>query len=122
MMRILFCLLLFSLSVTAQDRNVFFDDEGRTPTNWAVNGFKSKIRLFVSVDTNAKSISPFNSLPADPLGSVVYLNGGTTAKVTTRVRKDSLNYYRYSVIECTIEFNFSVDPLIVGSVVCIWEA
>ena len=98
-MRILFCLLLLSLSTAAQDRNVFFDDEVKAPTNWGVNGFKSKIRLFVSVDTNAKSISPFNSLPADPLGSVVYLNGGTAAKVTTRVRKDSLSYYRYSIIE-----------------------
>jgi len=98
-MRILFFLLLLSLSTAAQDRNVFFNDEARAPTNWAVNGFKSKIRLFVSVDTNAKSISPFNPLPADPLGSVVYLNGGTAAKVTTQVRKDSLSYYRYSIIE-----------------------
>lgn len=95
---IFFCLVFANFVASAQKKGVFFDEVGN-PKNWGVTALNSKIILFVRPDTNTKSISPFNSLPADPLGTVVYLNGATTAKVTTILKKDSVDYYRYSIIE-----------------------
>ncbi|RZJ77179.1 MAG: hypothetical protein EOO47_17535 [Flavobacterium sp.] len=94
-----FCyLLVLSFCASSQVANTIVDEYGH-PANYRVNAFKSKIDLFLSVGKETKAISPFNYIPGDPLGTLVYLNGATTAKVTTRLRADSLAYYRYSIIE-----------------------
>lgn len=100
-MKKLFLILSFcSLTVIAmgQTENAIVDEDGR-PANYGVSALSSAIPLFLSVDKQTRSIEPFNAIPNDPLGTIVYLNGATTATVTTRLRKDSLSYYRYSVIE-----------------------
>ncbi|RYE55805.1 MAG: hypothetical protein EOP48_09385 [Sphingobacteriales bacterium] len=92
------CFLLVHSCVFSQKDNLYKDDQGNV-TNYGVVGIKSKVPLFLEVDRNTKFISPFNQLPNDSLGRMIFLAGTKTAKVTTRVLKDSLKYYRYSVIE-----------------------
>jgi two-component system LytT family sensor kinase len=92
------CLLLLSFGASAQKKSIFWTKYGKVD-QFGVNTSTAKIPLFIAPDTNTKSISPYNYLPADPLGNMVYLSGATTAKLTTRVHKDSLGDYRYSVIE-----------------------
>lgn len=102
-----FCYLLaLSFCASSQVSSTIVDEYGY-PVNYGVNSFTSKIRLSLSVGKETKSISPFNFIPGDPLGALVYLNGATTAKVTTRLRADSLAYYRYSVIENDTVVKFS---------------
>lgn len=67
--------------------------------NYGVSSLNSKIQILLKPDENTKSISPYNEIPNDPLGTIVFLEGATTVSVTTRVHKDSLKYYRYSIIE-----------------------
>lgn len=81
-----------------QKRNEIIDQYGR-PVNYGVSALTSQIPVFLSVDKNTRSIDPFNALPHDPLGTFVVTEGASSISVTTRVKKDSLNYYRYSVIE-----------------------
>ncbi len=94
----LFCLLLINFIAFGQSTGTIVDEDG-TPTNYLVSTMTSKNSLYINVDKKTKAINPFNAIPANPLGNVVYLDGATTAKVTTRLRKDSLSYYRYSIIE-----------------------
>jgi two-component system, LytTR family, sensor kinase len=58
-----------------------------------------KIPLTIRADKVAKAISPYNFIPGDPLGSIVYLEGATAVKLQTYIHIDSLNDYRYSIIE-----------------------
>lgn len=69
------------------------------PANYRVSASDSEIPISISVDKHTKSINPFNTIPNDPLGTIVFLDKATTATVTTLVRKDSLSYYRYSIQE-----------------------
>ena len=100
-MRILFsfcCFILLHFSAVSQIGTLSGDEQGR-PFNYGVTGFKSKVQLYVTVDENTKFMSPYNQLANDSLGRMMYLAGTKTVKVTTRLRKDSLQYYRYSIIE-----------------------
>lgn len=99
-------LLVISFCASSQVANTIVDEYGH-PVNYGVNAFTSKIELLLSVGKETKAISPFNFIPGDPLGTLVYLNGATTAKVTTRLRADSLAYYRYSIIENDTVVKFS---------------
>ncbi|MES2653059.1 MAG: histidine kinase [Bacteroidota bacterium] len=93
-----FCLLFIPLFVFSQ-RTTIASDEYGNQMHYTVTGFKSKMILNVTVDKNTKFISPFNQLPNDSLGRMMFLVGTETATVTARLRKDSLSYYRYSIIE-----------------------
>lgn len=88
--------LLFSFG-KAQQKFPLTDEYG--PINYGVSSLSSKIPVYLTADKQTKSISPFNTIPNDPLGTMVYLEGATTVSVTTEVKKDSLSYYRYSIFE-----------------------
>lgn len=89
--------LLFNFS-RAQQKYPIVDETGR-PANYGVNSLRSKIPIYVSTGKQTKSIVPFNEIPNDPLGSMVYLLNATTISATTQIKKDSLSYYRYSIFE-----------------------
>lgn len=94
----IFALCLWWGVCQGQYKQPFVDKFGR-PATFGVYSLSSKIPVFLTVDKYTKSVDPFNALPNDPLGSWVLLEGTQDASVTVRVRKDSLSYYRYSVIE-----------------------
>ncbi len=58
-----------------------------------------KIPLSIRVDKDTKSISPFNDMPGDPLGSIVYMEDASAVQLSTHIHKDSLSDYRYSIVE-----------------------
>jgi len=99
-MKTTFFLLAFSLLLSfgkAQQKFPVTDKYG--PVTYNVSSLSSKIPIYLATDNRTKSISPFNTIPNDPLGTMVYLEGATTVSVTTRLKKDSLSYYRYSIFE-----------------------
>ncbi|MDR6784639.1 two-component system LytT family sensor kinase [Pedobacter africanus] len=90
--------LLFNFS-KAQEKFPLTNAEGN-PMNYYVSRPKSKIPIFLAVnDKQTKFINPFNALPNDPLGNMVYLVNAKTIAVTTWIKKDSIDYYRYSIFE-----------------------
>ncbi|WP_316791859.1 sensor histidine kinase [Pedobacter frigoris] len=100
-MKITLTLLLLSLLVNfskAQQKNAMVDQYG-SPLSYYVSSLQSKINVSLKTDKYTKSIIPFNPIPHDSLGTMVYLEKATTVNVTTQVKKDSLSYYRYSIFE-----------------------
>ncbi len=89
---------LISAICFAQETRPLKDENGQM-NNYSVSSLNSKIQIFLTPDNNTKSISPFNHIPNDPLGTAVFLEGATKVDVTTRIHRDSVKYYRYSVIE-----------------------
>ena len=90
-------LFLISCTCLAQEKRPVKDEDG--VFNYGVSSLNSKIQVFLQPDEHTKSISPFNYIPNDPLGTVVFLEDATTVDVTTRIHKDSLKYYRYSLTD-----------------------
>ena len=100
-MKILLTALLFCIlnGVTfAQSTTPVYDADGNL-MNYSVSSLNSKIQLTLQPDKHTTSIQPFQEIPNDPLGTIAYLKGAKKVLLTTRVRKDSLSYYRYSIIE-----------------------
>ncbi|SMC97867.1 sensor histidine kinase [Pedobacter nyackensis] len=100
-MKIILSILTLSLLFIickAQQKYAIIDEYGQ-PASYGVSALASKIPVYLATDKNTKSIDPFNPIPNDPLGTIVFLDRATTISVTTRLKKDSLNYYRYTVIE-----------------------
>lgn len=100
-MKTIFTLLVLSLLFSfgkAQQKYSIIDEDGQ-PVNYGVSSLRSKIPVYVSTDRQTKAIVPFNQIPNDPLGSMVFLLDATSVSVTTRIKKDSLSYYRYSIFE-----------------------
>jgi len=91
--------LLFSLFSKGQWKFPVTDQDGR-PSNYGIGKLSSKkIAISIATDKQAKSISPFNNIPNDPRGYLVYLEHATTVHVTALIKKDSLSNYRYSIFE-----------------------
>lgn len=90
--------LLFSLFSKAQWKFPIKDNYGNS-LNYGINGPGPKITITLSADDQTKSISPYNFIPNDPLGYLVYLEYATTVNVTALIKKDSLSNYRYSIFE-----------------------
>lgn len=90
--------VLFSLFSNAQQKYGIVDNYKHT-INYGVSSWQSKIPIFITTDSQTKSIVPFNAISNDPLGSMTYLVDATTVSVTTQIKRDSLSYYRYSIFE-----------------------
>ena len=91
--------LLFSLFSKGQWKFPVTDQDGR-PSNYGIGNPSSKnIAISIATDKQTKSISPFNNIPNDPRGYLVYLEHATTVHVTALIKKDSLSNYRYSIFE-----------------------
>lgn len=100
-MKLLISLLFFCILSTfcpAQFKHRVLDEYGN-PMNYRISSPRSKIPIFLVADKLTTSLRPFNGIPNDSLGSIVFLEGATSVSVTTRLKKDSLSYYRYSIIE-----------------------
>lgn len=91
-----FCLLYYA--GTAQKTFPVLDTDGNA-INYNVSSLNSRTPLVLQADKFTTSIKPFQEIPNDHLGTIVYLEKANKVLLTTLVRKDSLKYYRYSVIE-----------------------
>ncbi len=94
-------------------------DEYGNPVHYGVNSLNSKISLTLQADKFTTAIKPFNEIPNDPLGKIVYLEGTKNVLLTALVRKDSLNYYRYSIIEN--DTNMVVNNALLSKVNFVWD-
>jgi two-component system LytT family sensor kinase len=104
MKTILTFLTFFIISCTclAQEKRPVKWEDGETigeVIKYGVSSLNSKFQISLKPDENTKSISPYNQIPNDPLGTIVFLEGATTVSVTARIHKDSVKYYRYSITE-----------------------
>lgn len=93
-----FLSLLITAICFAQEKRPLRDENGDM-ANYVVSSSNSKIQIILTPGEDTRSISPFNYIPNDPLGTAVFLEGATSVDVVTRVHKDSLGYYRYSLTE-----------------------
>lgn len=106
-MKTLFTTLLFCLVFVISKSQEAYPISEKSPVvdgngnliSYGVTQLRSKITLLLKADKHTKSIRPFNQIPYDPLGSIVFLEGTKQVEVTTRIKEDSLKYYRYSIIE-----------------------
>ncbi len=112
---LIFCLV--SSLCFAQRTDIILNQYG-LPSIYRVSTNKSKINLDFKGDKNTTLIKAFNQLPYDRLGNIVFLKGTQHADLTTRVRKDSLKYYRYSIIEN--DSNTIVSNALLSKVDFVW--
>lgn len=112
--------LITNLCLGQKEEFPIVDKVTKLPINYGVNALKSKINLTLSVDTLTKSIKPFNQIPGDSLGNIVFLENAQKALVTVRLRKDSLKYYRYTVIEN--DTNIVIRDAVPSRIDFVWNA
>jgi len=92
-------LLLFFAFVASAQKNKYLVDEYGNPMHYSVANKFSKCNIFLVVDSGTKQVIPFEYVNNLPLGNIVLLKGATSIELETRIQKDSLNFYRYSIIE-----------------------
>ena len=90
--------LLFALLANAQ-KNKYLVDEYGNPMHYSVANKFSKSNIFLVVDSGTKQVIPFEYVNNFPLGNIVLLKGTTSIELESRIKKDSLDFYRYSIIE-----------------------
>ncbi|KQM75146.1 hypothetical protein ASE74_04010 [Pedobacter sp. Leaf216] len=93
-----FSLLLFALVANAQ-KNKYLVDEYGNPMHYSIANKFSKCNIFLVVDSGTKQVTPFEYLNNLALGNVVLLKGATSIELESRIQKDSLSFYRFSIIE-----------------------
>jgi len=91
-------LLLFAFGANAQKNKYLVDEYGNTK-HYSVERKYSKSNIFLLVDSGTKQVTPFEYVNNFPFGNIVLLKGATSIELETRIQKDSLSFYRYSIIE-----------------------
>jgi len=92
-----FFLLLLAFLSNAQKSKYLVDEYGN-PMHYSVAAKFSKCNVFLVVDSGTKRVTPFEYLNS-ALNNIVLLNGATSIELESRIQKDSLSFYRYSIIE-----------------------
>jgi two-component system LytT family sensor kinase len=90
--------LFFAVVVNAQ-KNKYLVDEYGNPMHYSVAHKFSKYNIFLVVDSGTKQVTPFEYVNNLPFGNIVLLKGATSIELESRIQKDSLSFYRYSIIE-----------------------
>ncbi len=91
-------LLLLAIVALAQ-KNKYLVDEYGNPKHYEVQQKFGKCNIFLVVDSGTKQVTPFEYLTNFPLGNIVLLKGAKSIELESRIQKDSLAFYRYSIIE-----------------------
>ena len=68
-------------------------------TSYPVSSQNSNCLVLLNIDNNTTYLCPWNTIPNDPLGNAAFMGGTKTATLTTYLKKDSVKFYRYSIIE-----------------------
>jgi two-component system LytT family sensor kinase len=90
--------LFFVLAANAQ-KNKYLVDEYGNPMHYSIANRFSNCNIFLVVDGSTEQVTPFEYLNNLALGNVVLLKGATSIELESRIQKDSLIFYRYSIIE-----------------------
>ncbi|WP_316843510.1 sensor histidine kinase [Pedobacter psychrodurus] len=90
--------LFFVLAANAQ-KNKYLVDEYGNPMHYSIANRFSNCNIFLVVDGSTEQVTPFEYLNNLALGNVVLLKGATSIELESRIQKDSLSFYRYSIIE-----------------------
>ncbi len=91
-------LLLFAFGANAQ-KNKYLVDEYGNPMHYSIAVRYSKYNIFLVVDIVTKKVTPFEYLNGSHLGNIVLLQKAKSIELESRIQKDSLKFYRYSIIE-----------------------
>lgn len=91
-------LLLFAFGANAQ-KNKYLVDEYGNPMHYSIAVRYSKYNIFLVVDSGTKKVTPFEYLNGSHLGNIVLLQKAKSIELESRIQKDSLKFYRYSIIE-----------------------
>ncbi|QNN41999.1 sensor histidine kinase [Pedobacter roseus] len=91
-------LLLLTFVANAQKSRYLVDEYGN-PKHYEVQQKFGKCNIFLVVDSGTKQVTPFEYLTNFPLGNIVLLKGAKSIEIESRIQKDSLAFYRYSIIE-----------------------
>lgn len=95
---ILLLLWLLSWSCFGQMEKPLTDYDG-TPGSYTVSSRNSNFPVILKVDASTTYFYPWNTISSDPLGNEVFMGGTKTVHLSTRLKKDSLKFYRYSITE-----------------------
>lgn len=95
---ILLLLCLLAWSCFGQIEKPLTDYDG-TPGSYTVSSRNSNFPVMLKVDASTIYFYPWNTIPNDSLGNAVFMGGTKTVSLSTRLKKDSLKFYRYSIIE-----------------------
>lgn len=60
---------------------------------------RHKLEISILLDSATLRIDPQNSVPNQPLTNIAYLEGGKNIQLFTNISRDSLAFYRYTIIE-----------------------
>ncbi|QDW27547.1 sensor histidine kinase [Pedobacter sp. KBS0701] len=101
MKRIIYFLLLCSslYSFGQKKKDAFLSEANGNPTYYGISRPHSNCSVLLRVDERTKWISFSNPESSDSLKNNVFLGEAKKIHLEMRIHKDSLRYYRYSVIE-----------------------
>lgn len=75
------------------------NDSSGKPLYYSVSAPNSNSGLSLTIDKNTKWIKPQNIIPNQPLTNYVFMEGAKEIGLYISIPKDSVQYYRYSIIE-----------------------
>ncbi|RZK17674.1 MAG: sensor histidine kinase [Pedobacter sp.] len=114
---ILICLPFFLFS-QQKDKNLIVDKNGNL-INYRVTNRKSNCNIDLRFDKETKWISFYNEVLGEPLRNNVFLGAAKKISLETRIHKDSLKYYRYSIIQD--DSTYLIDEAIPSKVKSKWN-
>jgi two-component system LytT family sensor kinase len=101
MKRLNLIILLLSIMqiVIAQPKSAYIVDEYGNPVHYEIDNDYRRCNMFFVVDSSAKDVKFFRNFSNGHLTDIFLLKGAKFTGLESRVHKDSLDFYRYSVIE-----------------------
>lgn len=115
---IILCFPLYSLSQVKN--NTFLSEANGNSMLYGITSPYSNCPVLLRVDERTKWISFSNPEPSDPLKNSVFLGEAKTIHLEMRIHKDSLKYFRYSIVEN--DSVFLVDDAIPSKINFRWNS
>lgn len=117
MKKIILLLLLFSVVINGNAQNKYLVDEHGKPKHYLISRKWSKNNIYMLVDGQTRSVNVFKYLNNYPDANAALLTGAKTIELETQIQKDSLSFYRYSiVIDDSIKLKDKLIPTKIKSV------
>ena len=110
MKKLLFIIISLTLTICSwtqeKNRNISTDPAGN-PIYYSASTSTPYQGLALTIDKNTKWIEYHNTIPNQPLTNFVFLEGTKEIGLFLLLPEDSVQYYRYSIIEDNIHWLFS---------------
>lgn len=85
--------------VIAQSKSAYLSDEYGNPVYYKIDDDDWRCNVFFVIDSSTKDVKYFRNFSNGHLNDIFLLQGAKFIGLESRVHKDSLDFYRYSVIE-----------------------